>query len=138
MFVIKKQIEPILDFLFPNGEQLFGKVSFERQEMASMYRAYRLIQLNQDDFKIVYAELLKDGQLFSVNIYNYSKLILMTLLLLVVLKALKPSRLVLLCSNNFVRKSDHYMKLIRVKNEKRLIVQLNVMLKALKLTKAFS
>lgn len=28
----KKQIRPILDFLFPDGEQLFDKVSFERQE----------------------------------------------------------------------------------------------------------
>lgn len=61
----KKQIEPILDFLFPDGEQLFDKVSFERQEQAAMYRVYRLIQLNQDDFKIVYVELLKDGQLLD-------------------------------------------------------------------------
>lgn len=61
----KKQIEPILDFLFPNGEQLFSKISFERQAQAAMYRVYRAIQLNQNDFKIVYAELLNDGQLLD-------------------------------------------------------------------------
>lgn len=61
----KKQIGPILDFLFPDGEQLFDKVSFERQEQAAMYRVYRAIQLNQNDFKIVYAELLNDGQLLD-------------------------------------------------------------------------
>ena len=61
----KKQIEPILDFLFPNGEQLFSKISFERQEQAAMHRVYRAIQLNQNDFKIVYAELLNDGQLLD-------------------------------------------------------------------------
>ena len=61
----KKQIEPILDFLFPNGEQLFSKISFERQEQAVMHRVYRAIQLNQNDFKVVYAELLNDGQLLD-------------------------------------------------------------------------
>lgn len=61
----KKQIEPILDFLFPNGEQLFSKISFERQKQVAMHRVYRAIQLNQNDFKIVYAELLNDGQLLD-------------------------------------------------------------------------
>lgn len=61
----KKQIEPILDFLFPDGEQFFDKISFERQAQAAMYRVYRAVQLNQNDFKIVYAELLNDGQLLD-------------------------------------------------------------------------
>lgn len=61
----KKQIKPILDFLFPDGEQLFNEISFERQEQAAMYRVYRAIQLNQSDFKIVYADLLNDGQLLD-------------------------------------------------------------------------
>ena len=61
----KKQIEPILDFLFPNGEQLFDKLSFTAQEKAELYRVYRLIMLDQSDFKIVYADLLNNGQLFD-------------------------------------------------------------------------
>lgn len=50
---------------FLKNENIFEKLSFTAQEKAELYRVYRLIMLDQSDFKIVYADLLNNGQLLD-------------------------------------------------------------------------
>ena len=60
-----KSVKFIFDFIFLKNENIFEKLSFTAQEKAELYRVYRLIMLDQSDFKIVYADLLNNGQLLD-------------------------------------------------------------------------
>ena len=60
-----KSVKFIFDFIFLKNENIFEKLSFTAQEKAELYRVYRLVMLDQSDFKIVYADLLNNGQLFD-------------------------------------------------------------------------
>lgn len=60
-----KSVKFIFDFIFLKNENIFEKLSFTAQEKAELYRVYRLVMLDQGDFKIVYADLLNNGQLLD-------------------------------------------------------------------------
>ena len=55
----------VFDFIFPNRQIIFNKVSFPVQEKAMLYRIQRLTKLNESDFKLAYGILATDNQLLD-------------------------------------------------------------------------
>lgn len=55
----------VFDFIFPNKQIIFDKVSFTIQEKAMLYRIQRLTKLNKSDFQLAYGMLSTDDQLLD-------------------------------------------------------------------------